>query len=66
MKKRWKAYFRFYEKSRLLYLYSRMLAFKWIWILYRCWKTKDQYSEIKYFKVLSDRNSSLLFKEKAC
>lgn len=44
----------------------RSLAFKWIRILYRCWKTKVAYSEAKYLKALKERNSPLLFKEKAC
>ena len=44
----------------------RSLAFKWIRIIYRCWKTKEPYNEAKYLKALSDRNSPLLFKEKAC
>ncbi|MDX2368304.1 MAG: IS110-like element ISCps5 family transposase [Colwellia sp.] len=44
----------------------RSLAFKWIRILYRCWKTKEPYDESKYLKALRDRNSPLLFKEKAC
>ncbi|MCJ8321308.1 MAG: IS110 family transposase [Colwellia sp.] len=44
----------------------RALAFKWIRILYRCWKTKEPYSEAKYLKALRERNSPLLFKEKAC
>jgi hypothetical protein len=29
----------------------RALAFKWIRILYRCWKTKTNYDESKYLKV---------------
>jgi len=44
----------------------RSLAFKWIRVLYRCWKTKEPYDESKYLKALRDRNSPLLFKEKAC
>lgn len=44
----------------------RSLAFKWIRVLYRCWKTKEPYNESKYLKALRDRNSPLLFKEKAC
>lgn len=42
----------------------RSLAFKWIRILYRCWKAKEPYSEAKYLKALKERNSLLLFKEK--
>jgi transposase len=44
----------------------RSLAFKWIRVLYRCWKTKEPYEESKYLKALRDRNSPLLCKEKAC
>ena len=44
----------------------RSLAFKWIRIVYRCWKTKEPYNEAKYLRALRDRNSPLLFKEKAC
>ena len=44
----------------------RSLAFKWIRVLYRCWKAKEPYNESKYLKALRDRNSPLLFKEKAC
>jgi len=44
----------------------RSLAFKWIRILYRCWKVKKPYDESKYLKVLRDRNSPLLFKENTC
>jgi len=38
----------------------RALAFKWIRILYRCWKTRTPYDESKYLKALRDRNSPLL------
>lgn len=38
----------------------RSLAFKWIRILFRCWKTKTLYDESKYLKALKDRNSPLL------
>lgn len=38
----------------------RALAYKWIRILYRCWKTKTEYSESKYLKALAERNSPLL------
>lgn len=44
----------------------RSLAFKWIRILYRCWKTKKPYDEAKFLKALRDRSFPLLFKEKAC
>jgi transposase len=38
----------------------RALAFKWIRILYRCWKTGTPYDETKYLKALKDRGSPLL------
>lgn len=38
----------------------RALAFKWIRILYQCWKTQTPYDEAKYLKALKDRGSPLL------
>lgn len=38
----------------------RALAFKWIRILYRCWKTRTPYDETRYLKALQERGSSLL------
>ena len=38
----------------------RALAFKWIRIVYRCWKTQTPYDEAKYLKALKDRGSPLL------
>ena len=38
----------------------RALAFKWIRILYRCWKTRTPYDEAKYLKALQERGSPLL------
>ena len=43
----------------------RALAFKWIRILYRCWKTRTPYDEAKYLKALKDRGSPLLNGPKA-
>jgi hypothetical protein len=54
------------EKGNTHQAAVRSLAFKWIRIVFRCWKTKEPYNEAKYLKALSDRNSPLLFKEKAC
>ena len=54
------------EKGNTHQAAVRSLAFKWVRIVYRCWKTKEPYNEAKYLKALSDRNSPLLFKEKAC
>jgi len=38
----------------------RVLAFKWIRILYRCWVTRTPYDEAKYLKALQERGSPLL------
>jgi transposase len=37
----------------------RMLAFKWIRILFRCWKTRTAYDEAIYLRSLQKRNPSL-------
>lgn len=38
----------------------RALAFKWIRILYRCWKTRTAYDEATYLRALKERGSPLL------
>ncbi|MBQ4795112.1 IS110 family transposase [Pectobacterium versatile] len=38
----------------------RALAFKWIRIIYRCWKTRTRYDEAKYLLALEARHSPLL------
>tara|TARA_R110002060_G_scaffold29939_2_gene40383 strand:+ start:2218 stop:2649 length:432 start_codon:yes stop_codon:yes gene_type:complete len=38
----------------------RALAFKWVCIVFRCWKTKVPYDESKYLKAVKERNSPLL------
>lgn len=38
----------------------RALAFKWIRIIYRCWKTRTAYDEVKYLAGLRKKGSSLL------
>jgi len=38
----------------------RALAFKWIRILYRCWKTRTPYDEARYLKALQERGSPLI------
>lgn len=38
----------------------RALAFKWIRILYRCWKDSKPYDEATYLKALKQRGSSLV------
>ncbi len=37
----------------------RALAFKWIRIMYRCWKDRTKYVEVKYLQALKKSNSSL-------
>ena len=38
----------------------RALAFKWIRILYRCWKDQTPYDELHYISVLKKRGSGLI------
>jgi hypothetical protein len=38
----------------------RALAFKWIRILYRCWKDRKPYDELKYLETLRRKGSPLL------
>jgi hypothetical protein len=38
----------------------RALAFKWIRVLYRCWKPRTPYDETRYLKALQERGSPLL------
>jgi transposase len=38
----------------------RSLAFKWIRILYQCWKTRTPYDESRYLNALRKRGSPLL------
>lgn len=38
----------------------RSLAFKWIRIMFRCWKDRTQYDEIKYIQALKNSKSPLL------
>ena len=42
------------------YTSLRALAFKWIRILFRCWKTRTSYSEQRYLDALHARNAPLL------
>jgi transposase len=39
---------------------TRALAFKWIRIIYKCWKTRTAYDEVKYLEGLRKQGSSLL------
>lgn len=48
------------KKGNTHYQAVRSLAFKWIRILYRCWKTQTPYNEAKYLKALKERKSPLL------
>lgn len=48
------------EKGNTYQAAVRALAFKWIRILYRCWKTRTPYDESVYLKALERRNSTLL------
>jgi transposase len=38
----------------------RALAFKWIRIIFRCWKARTQYNELTYYQQLVKRKSPLL------
>ena len=38
----------------------RVLAFKWIRIVYRCWKTSTVYDEKAYLQALTRRVSTLI------
>jgi transposase len=38
----------------------RSLAFKWIRIMFKCWKEQTPYDESKYLQALRDRNAPLL------
>ena len=38
----------------------RALAYKWIRIIWKCWKTNTEYDEVKYLESLRKRNSPLL------
>jgi transposase len=57
-----KAYYDMLCKDRGLKHHAavRSLAFKWIRILYRCWKTRTLYNEAHYFQSLYKRQSPLL------
>ena len=38
----------------------RALAFKWIRVLYRCWKTRTLYDEARYLETLRTKDSPIL------
>ena len=48
------------EKGKFHQSAIRVLAFKWIRIIYRCWKTRTRYDEAKYLLALEARKSPLL------
>ncbi|CNI84309.1 Transposase IS116/IS110/IS902 family [Yersinia frederiksenii] len=48
------------EKGKSHQSAIRALAFKWIRIIYRCWKARTCYDEAKYLLSLKERNSPLL------
>lgn len=48
------------EKGSSYQAAVRALAFKWIRILHRCWKTRTPYDETKYLNALRKRGSPLL------
>jgi len=48
------------EKGKRHHIAVRALAFKWLRILYRCWKAKMPYDEAKYLLALKKRKSPLL------
>ena len=57
-----KAYYNMMCKQRGLKHHAavRALAFKWIRILYRCWKTRTPYNEDRYYAQLYKKQSPLL------
>ncbi len=48
------------EKGAMHQAAVRSLAFKWIRIVYRCWKSGITYDESRYLKALERRGSPLL------
>lgn len=48
------------EKGKSHQSAIRALAFKWIRIIYRCWKTRTRYDEAKYLLALEARKSPFL------
>ena len=45
------------DKGKKLHTIVRALAFKWIRILFRCWKDQKPYDEAKYMQTLTKRGS---------
>lgn len=48
------------ERGKSHHATVRALAFKWIRILYRCWKTRTPYDETRYLNELKRRGAPLL------
>ncbi len=52
---------RYYERKKLAgekhHAILRSLAFKWIRILWKCWKDRTPYDEARYLETLKKRNS---------
>jgi len=56
-----KAYYRMKQKNgKKHHVIIRALAFKWIRIMFRCWKTNTPYDELKYLKALQKKGASFL------
>ncbi len=47
------------ERGKKHHTAIRSLAFKWIRIMYRCWKNRTKYDEVKYLQSLKRSNSPL-------
>lgn len=48
------------ERGKSHHAAIRALAFKWIRIIYRCWKDHTPYDEARYLQALAARNSPLM------
>jgi transposase len=51
------------QKGATHHMAVRALAFKWIRILYRCWKSRTPYNETVYLQALQNRGSNLVPKQ---
>jgi hypothetical protein len=47
------------EHGKSHHIAVRSLAFKWIRIMFRCWKNRTRYDEVKYLQALQKSNSPL-------
>ena len=48
------------NKGKTHHAAIRALAFKWIRIMFRCWKARQPYDEVRYLKALQRRHAPLL------